>query len=325
VPVNNRNIHHSSNRELLKYTAQALPLAHRLHRQNHYDLCFAWSAVPAGGVAWAMKHLTGLRYLVRVSGPDIPGHQERYKWLYPFLTPFIRSVWHGAEITIAKCQSEVERILSVDSRAKTRIIPNGVDIDLFRPGISKPNHGSLRLLCVGRLIEHKGQRHLIKVVKRLIDEGIDLTLDLVGTGDSLDQYTSLTEKLELTDRVRFLGYIPRERISEQYTKADVFVLPSYNEGMSLALLEAMSAGLPILVTKDIGGSELIIDGENGYTFTLGDINDLANHIRMLVNDRNLTLRMGYASRIRALDYSWENSITNYLDLIMNTIETKDLI
>src|SRR5262245_23169216 len=64
VPVQNHNIHHSSNRELLTYAARALPLALKLQHTRHYDLCFAWSAVPAGGLAWALQRLTGLPYLV---------------------------------------------------------------------------------------------------------------------------------------------------------------------------------------------------------------------------------------------------------------------
>ncbi|HEX9439466.1 MAG TPA: glycosyltransferase, partial [Roseiflexaceae bacterium] len=77
VPVNNRNLHHSSNRELLTYAARSLRAALKLQRARPYDLCFAWSAVPAGAVALALRRLTRLRYLVRVCGPDIPGFEQR--------------------------------------------------------------------------------------------------------------------------------------------------------------------------------------------------------------------------------------------------------
>src|SRR5215212_3568493 len=103
VPVNNQNIHHSSNRELLTFAARALPAALRLHRAQPYDLCFAWSAVPAGGVALALRRTTGLPYLVRVCGPDIPGFERRYGPLYPILAPSIRAIWHGAAAVVAKC------------------------------------------------------------------------------------------------------------------------------------------------------------------------------------------------------------------------------
>jgi phosphatidyl-myo-inositol dimannoside synthase len=318
VPVNNRNLHHSSNRELLTYAARALPLALRLHRQHPYDLCFAWSAVPAGGVAWMLRTLTGLPYLVRVSGPDIPGFERRYRYLYPFLTPFIRSVWRRSGVVVAKCQSEVDMIHAVDWRAKVIIIPNGVDLEVFHPGEPFSDNGPLRLLCVARLIERKGQPHLIHAVKKLVDEGFDLTLDLIGEGDSLAGYRSLTRQLGLTARVRFLGYISRQEMPEHYCTAHVFVLPSYNEGMSVATLEAMAAGLPLIATNDRGGSELIIEGKNGYSYDFGDIESLTDRIRLCALDRMMTKEMGEMSRVHASNYSWNRSTSLYLDLLHNS-------
>nr|HID13062.1 glycosyltransferase family 4 protein [Anaerolineae bacterium] len=257
VPVNNRNIHHASNRELLTYAARALPLALRRHRALPYDLCFAWSAVPAGWVALVLRRLAGLRYLVRVCGPDIPGFERRYSLIYPLLSPIIRAVWHGAETVVAKCQGEAEMIRAVDDNVRISLIPNGVDLAAFPPGDPIPDDGPLRLLCVARLIERKGQRHLIEAVKRLTDNGIAVTLDLVGTGDARAAYEARVRELGLGERVRFAGYVPREEIAAYYMAAHVFVLPSYNEGMSVATLEAMAAGLPIVVTRTGGTADLV--------------------------------------------------------------------
>ena len=83
LPVWNRNIHHSTWSELLLYAAQALPRSIRRHRTCHYDFCLAWSTLPAGAVARALHRLEGLEYAVWVSGPDIPGFERRYRFLYP--------------------------------------------------------------------------------------------------------------------------------------------------------------------------------------------------------------------------------------------------
>jgi glycosyltransferase involved in cell wall biosynthesis len=253
VPVNNQNVHHSSNRELLTYAARALPLARRNHRARPYDFCFAWSGVPAGGVALALRRITGLRYLVRVCGPDIPGFEQRYGMIYPFLAPVIRSVWRGAEKVVAKCDGEADMIRAVDIKVVVSLVPNGVDLDAFQPGDPIPEDGPLRLICVGRLIERKGQRHLIEAVRRLVADGVDVTLELVGTGDALLAYKEQVDDLRIGDRVLFAGYVPREEIAAHYANAHVFVLASYNEGMSVATLEAMAAGLPVLVTRVGGG------------------------------------------------------------------------
>jgi hypothetical protein len=104
LPANRRNIHHASNSELLLYTLRATKIALRMHLARPYDLCMAWSAVPAGGAALALRRLAGLPYFVRVCGPDIPGFEQRYGRLYPILTPVIQAIWRGARSVVAMQQ-----------------------------------------------------------------------------------------------------------------------------------------------------------------------------------------------------------------------------
>ena len=321
VPVNNQNIHHSSNRELATYGARALPLALKLHRAQPYDLGFAWSTVPAGGVALALRRTTGLRYIVRVSGPDIPGFEERYTRLYPILKPLVRAVWHGAETVVAKCEGEADMIRAVDGKARISLVPNGVDLSAFPPGEPIPDDGPLRLLCVARLIERKGQRHLIEAVSALVAEGIEVTLDLVGTGDARPGYEAQVREIGLDGRVNFLGYVPREEIAQHYAGAHVFVLPSYNEGMSVATLEAMAAGLPVVVTRTGGTAELVEEGVNGFAFDWGDVETLGKHLHLLAADRSLARRMADSSLDRAAGFTWEEVSERYLGLFSAYCQT----
>lgn len=313
VPVNNENLHHSSNRELATYAARALPFAMRLHRNNPYDFLFAWSGLPAGAVALAMKKLTGLDYLVRVCGPDIPGFERRYGAMYRLLSPLIRATWHGARYVIAKCDDEARLIRRVDARVRVSIVSNGVDTEAFRTA-NIPSDGSLRLLSVARLIERKGQLHLMEAVKRLADEGINVTLDLVGTGDAKSAYEHRARELGITERVKFIGYVARENMVNHYAAAHVFVLGSYNEGMSVATLEAMAAGLPLVVTRTPGTRELVQENVNGLLFDWADVNSLAGHLKFLATDRECARRMGRASRERARHLSWDAPATRYIEL-----------
>ncbi|NJP07250.1 MAG: glycosyltransferase family 4 protein [Chloroflexaceae bacterium] len=318
VPVNNRNLHHSSNRELLTYAARALRLAITLHAARQYDFCFAWSAVPAGGVALALHHLTGIPYLVRVCGPDIPGFEQRYAVLYPVLTPVIQAIWRHAVRVVAKCEREAQMIQAVDAQIEPVLVPNGVDLDAFQPASASADrmYGPLRLLCVARLIERKGQHHLIQAVKRLTDAGYAIELELVGTGDAQAQYEGLAQRLGIAQHVHFAGYVPREEIGERYAQAHVFVLPSYNEGMSVATLEAMAAGLALVVTRTGGTDELVLSGINGLTFDWADIETLTAHLQRLATDRILTQQMGHASRERAAQFSWDTAAHWYRQLFV---------
>jgi len=314
LPVGRGNIHHASNRELLVYAAKALNLGLRLHLSNPYDLCLAWSALPAGWTAFALRRLAGLPYLVRVCGPDIPGFEQRYGTLYPILTPVIKAIWRGAVSVVAKCAGEAEMIHAVDPRVPVTLVPNGVDLTGFQCADLHTGDQPLRLLCVARLIERKGQHHLIRTLHQLQEQGIDATLDLIGAGDAQTALQQLSERLGVGERIHFLGYVPREQIAEYYAAADVFVLPSFNEGMSVATLEAMASGLPLVVTRTGGTTELVLEGVNGFTFSWGDVDGLTSHLRRLARDRDLIKRMGAASRHRAGMFTWDTAAARYIDL-----------
>lgn len=313
VPVNNKNLHHSSNRELATYAARALPYALKLQRAQKYDFVFAWSAVPAGAVALALKKIAGLNYLVRVCGPDIPGFEERYGALYPLLSPMIRATWHNAAHVVAKCGDEANLIRRVDARVAVTIVPNGVDADAFTPAHISDD-GALRLLCVARLIERKGQEHLIQAVKRLTEQDIDVVLDLVGTGDARRANEQQARDLGIADRVNFVGYVPREEIAQVYVNAHVFVLASYNEGMSVATLEAMAAGLPLVVTRTPGTKELVQENVNGLLFDWADVDALTAHLKFLATHRDIARAMGHASRELAQQFAWEDVAARYGEL-----------
>ena len=164
------------------------------------------------------------------------------------------------------------------------------------------------------MIERKGQHHLIEAVKRLTDQGIDTRLDLVGTGDAQRANEALVSRLGLAGRICFSGYVPREKIAEHYHVAHVFVLPSYNEGMSVALLEAMASGLAVVVTRTGGTSELIEPEINGLVFDWSDVDTLASHLRRLAQDRALVRRMGHAALQRASEFSWDSAALRYVEI-----------
>jgi glycosyltransferase involved in cell wall biosynthesis len=319
VPVCNKNIHHASNRELIEYSIRGLWLALKLHRKQSYDFCFAWSAVPAGAIALVLRKILGLRYLVRVCGPDIPGFEQRYHAIHFLIAPVIRQIWRAADRIIAKSKREIEMIHAVDRHVGCLLIANGVDVDRFKPAHVVPDDGPLKLLCVARLIERKGQHHLIEAVKRLTDQGIDVTLDLVGTGDARSANETQAARLGLGDRIRFLGYVPREEIARHYAAAHVFVLPSYNEGMSVALLEAMASRLAVVVTPTGGTQELVEDGVTGKIFNWADVDHLTTLLRGLAVDRSTVRRMGEASRLRAASFSWDRAANRYLEVLESII------
>jgi glycosyltransferase involved in cell wall biosynthesis len=194
------------------------------------------------------------------------------------------------------------------------IIYNGVETDVFTP--ERSTSSAIRLLCVGRLIERKGQHHLLRSFAQLRARHTQaLLLTLVGTGDAEPELRQLAQDLGLADAVRFLGFVPRAEMPEVYRHADIFVLPSQSEGMSIALLEAMSAGLPVVVTDTGGTDELVTPGENGLVVQWADLGGLTSALAQIIGDPALRERMGSRSRARACELSWGAITQQYVDLM----------
>ena len=200
------------------------------------------------------------------------------------------------------------------------LIPNGVDLAQFRPGAPVPDNGPLRVICVARLIERKGQQHLIAAVARLLAEGVDVRLELVGTGDAERQLQRQALALGIADQVTFAGYVPREHIAQHYAAAHIFALPSFNEGLALAGLEALATGMPLVLSRTGGTEDLVAEGENGLTFGWADVETLAAQLRRLAADRPLARRMAVDSRARAERFGWPMIAEQFLTLLRQASE-----
>jgi glycosyltransferase involved in cell wall biosynthesis len=124
----------------------------------------------------------------------------------------------------------------------------------------------------------------------------DFVVLVVGDGKERDNIASLLAQNELDRLVHIVGAVDQGQLATIYNASDIFVLPSLMEGHSVALLEAMRTGLPI-VASDVGGNkESVTDGINGYLFETADSSDLANKIQSILRDPNLQSKMSQASR-----------------------------
>jgi glycosyltransferase involved in cell wall biosynthesis len=313
VPVDNRNIHHATNRELLRYSWRGLRLARRLAGQYHYDLSFSFAGVPAGAISYLLNVTHGLPYVLSLQGPDVPGFEARYNYLYPVLTPVIKRIWRRAGAVTAISAEQVVLAHQTMPDLELVTIPNGVDTTSFVPGGNVAKR-DFTIVCVARLIERKGQHHLLRAFAQVRAAcTTPVRLIFIGTGDAEPQLRELASSLHVSDAVVFKGVVPREQMPAVYQEADVFVLPSQQEGMSIALLEAMASGLPVIVTDTGGTAELVTQGQNGEIVTWADVPALirALHHVMHADDRQ---RMGEESRRRAVEFGWPALATRYLEL-----------
>jgi glycosyltransferase involved in cell wall biosynthesis len=199
--------------------------------------------------------------------------------------------------------------------ARRTVIYNGIDVAAY-PLAQPRTDGPLRIVTVASLSPRKGHRDLIHALEALRVTGIDASATFVGVGPEEPTLRRLASELALDDRVVFAGMRPDPR--PFLTAADVFVLPSYAEGFSNALLEAMASGLPAVATDVGGNAEAIVDGEGGAIVPPGDVPALARTLAVLAHDRERLAVMGLANRARAerrfdLDVAAERLARWYLD------------
>jgi glycosyltransferase involved in cell wall biosynthesis len=141
--------------------------------------------------------------------------------------------------------------------------------------------------------------------------------EIMGEGSALEELQALATKLEVESHVRFLGRISSSDTPAYYQRARVFILPSANEGMSNALLEALAAGLPVVVTDTGGSSELVENGKNGFVIPR-TTEAIVSAVKKLLENEETRIKMGKVSRARAEAQSWDSVAKQYVECYQST-------
>lgn len=172
----------------------------------------------------------------------------------------------------------------------------GVDPAQFVPNPAHQPNQALSILCVGRLTPAKGQHLLLESIARLRDRNIHVELTLVGDGPDRDSLEQHCQQLCLQTQVRFTGPLNQDQVRPLYLTHDVFVLPSFAEGIPVVLMEAMASGLPCITSRITGIPELIEHEHSGLLTAASDIDELSNSIERLAKDENLRTRLAHNGR-----------------------------
>lgn len=302
-------LHHQSQKELLVYSFKAYRYVEKLLQKNQYDVIHAFFGVPCGALAWRLGKKYQVPYIVSLRGSDVPGYSARFSFLYVFLTPLITAVWRHAKKVVANSEGLKNLALQSAPKQNISVIPNGVDTKKFAP---QPSFSAEWIITAGatRLTERKGLHLIIEALPALLKIKPNLVFEVMGEGAAFEALQKLAAQRGVANHVRFLGRIDPEQTPKYYARARVFILPSANEGMSNALLEALASGLPVIVTNTGGSAELVTDGVNGFVITR-DPEAIREATKRLLLDEPLRQKMGAASRARAEEQSWETVAEEY--------------
>lgn len=243
-------------------------------------------------VVCLLARAAGRPYLLHVHGGEFMKFygQESSR----LVQRFIRHTLAHAALVIALSDQWRERLLAIAPTARVEVVPNGVrppDIQ----GLRRPVDCRTTLLFVGDLSQAKGAYDLVRALALIAGRFPHLKLTCAGGGDAA-ALRGLAAGLGLEDRVTCPGWLGPERLRAELAGAGMFALPSYAEGMPMALLEAMSWGLPVIATPVGGVPEAIEHNVNGLLVRPGDIDGIAAAVARLMSEPALRRRLGAAAR-----------------------------
>ena len=176
------------------------------------------------------------------------------------------------------------------NKNKIQIIRNGVAALSANPPAQKPDHDGLRLVSIGRVAAIKNHIFMLNGLKRVLDNQLPVTLTIVGDGPELDNIKRYASQLAIDKQIDFTGF--RTDIDNMLADKDVFIMTSDYEGISIAMLEAMRHGLPVIATHVGGIPETVINDVTGFLVALNDVTALADAIRLMAVNKQQRLTMG---------------------------------
>ncbi|MGE0727443.1 MAG: glycosyltransferase family 4 protein [Acidimicrobiia bacterium] len=285
---------------------------------DHVHCHFATHPALAGLV---IHRLTGIPYSFTAHGSDL--HVNR--------TMLDRKAAAAAfVVTVSEFNAEVLRgsIAQADA-ARVAVVHCGVDTaEYVRPderatkAQAPATADPLRVICVGTLHEVKGQSVLLRACARARRRGRDVRCTVVGGGPDEDKLRSLIGELDLHDHVELLGPLARDEVRRRVVASDVLVAPSIptssgkREGIPVALMEGMAAGLAVIASRLTGIPELVLDERCGLLVEPGCVDELADALERLADDPRLRRRLGdEARRWVAREFDLESNAARLLELI----------
>lgn len=298
--------------------------SYSLDKINDYDIIH--SHIFPGMVCGAILKKINKRkkLIITVQGGDLADYKETTGAFGGVLKPIIAWSLKNADIVHA-VSSYTANLAKLIGAKKVVVIPNGVDTNVFfrRKNCKLKEQMGFKdddkiIVTASRLTPKNGIEYLIKAVAKIKD--LNIKLLIIGDGEQRSKLECLIRNLKL-DNVYLLGYVPHEKLPEYLSIADVFVRPSLNEGFGISFIEAMACRVPVIGSRVGGIIDIIEDGRSGLLVNPGDVDDLVEKIKLILNDDELAKRLaneGYNTVMRK--FTWDVILKKMEDVYKSLVE-----
>jgi len=308
--------HKSSVSEMLSWVGESKKFLKEYCSKNKFDICFANFAIPGGIVALYLKKMFGLKYTIISHGHDIPWRFPKQMRLFHVATYFkIMKICRKSE---ANFMQTVEMMQNINSfmgskyMNKNVLIPNGIDTRLFKPDYRK-RRSKLKIVYTGRLVEQKDPFTFLKAVKLFSAVCADMEVVVLGDGILLPKMKEYVNANKLQDIMGFKGWVPKTEMVQQYQSAQVAIVTSLFEGMSIAVMESLACGCYLISTPIDGIREIISTDVNGVIVDFGSSKEIVTQLEKYYNEKHkkgYTIPDSVTSKL-ANTYDWDNIVPQY--------------
>lgn len=298
-----------------------------IHRKFKFNLIHAHRIIPDGVAAILLGKKFNIPVVCSARGGETYGSPFESRLCY---------------LSFKKVLSTCERIITVSNslrdivmengyKHKVEVIYNGCDVHKFyninktvaRKELNLPSNGKI-FLFVGHIITEKGVLELVKAFHYLKKIESSILLVLIGYGDRIVQIEEEIKRSDLCESVLLPGYIPQGKLPLWINASDIFVLPSYQEGLPNAVLEAMACRKPVIATRVGGIPEIVSDGVTGILVEPRNVHQLREAMQILLQDEDLCLKLGVAAESLIHEhFTWEQSAKRVINVYQNLLENED--
>ena len=264
----------------------------------------------SGTVTLLAAKLIDIPYSISIHGPHI--FFDALHWALDVKTEhakFIACIGYF-------CTSQMMLYTDKQYWSKFQIIRCGVNLEQFE--YTPPDRKAQKMVYVGRLSSEKGVPVLFKSIEILKSHQYTLELTLLGDGEDRQFLENLAQEMQISELIKFGGFVDQKDIVKILRASDIFVLPSFAEGIPVALMEAMAMGIPVIATHVGGVSELVVDQITGQVVSPADANGLANAIAHYADNPEFCKTIADNARDKvAREFNIEDSVDKLAKLFLN--------
>ncbi len=282
--VGRRELPTATMSSLLSYPFLAYPTCLSLFEKNDYDVIHSHFAVPTGPLGVWLSERFQKPHILSLHGGDL---YDPSKKTSPHETWYFRAAvrWVLERASALVAQSSNTKAHAAIYYGQTRpihVIPlpyQPIPFERVSREALQMSREKKYVIGIGRLVKRKAFEDFVRVVARLPEDVVGL---IVGEGPEKEPLQRLAKEQGVSERIRLLGFVSQEQKFQYLAQSDVFLLTSLHEGFGIVLQEAMQVGLPLVATNHGGQVDVIEEGKNGYLVGVGDVESMAERIRMLL-------------------------------------------